>query len=119
MSISELRPAQRRREHGCSPNFPSVARPISFLHPAYPRHQNVLFHMFALDGRDGGLHYTTAHTACAIVAGNRWDGFLSHTKTGPPIDAEGEDLLTGQEYYFIVPGTMLGPSLSSSVSYRT
>lgn len=71
MSVSQLRPAQRRGEHGCSANFPSIARPISFLHPAYPRHHNVLFQMFTLDGRHGGLYHATAHTACAIVADNR------------------------------------------------
>ncbi|KAL8913393.1 MAG: hypothetical protein Q9171_001772 [Xanthocarpia ochracea] len=67
--------------------------------------------MFASDDPTGGLHHATAHTACAIVAGNRWDGFLSQTPTGTPIEVEAEGLLTDWAYYFIVLGP---PSTSAS-----
>jgi len=49
----------------------------------------------------GGMHYGTALTACAIVAGNAWNGYLP---------SEGR-LLTGRTYYFHVPDTSGASSL--------
>jgi hypothetical protein len=47
---------------------------ISVRHP----HKNdVLFTLFAWDHKDGALHYGLLHTACAIIADNRHDGYLS------------------------------------------
>ncbi|KAI4278547.1 MAG: hypothetical protein L6R35_006087 [Caloplaca aegaea] len=101
-----LRPAQNLHNHIVSSQYPNSSRRISFLHPAYRRFNNVLFRMFAVDSPEGGLHHATARIACAIIAGNRWDGFFSRTPTGLPIDAADDDLLTDAEYYFIVPSAV-------------
>lgn len=51
--------------------------------------------------------------ACAIVAGNRWDGYLSVSATGPPI--ENTELLLGSDYYFIVPPPSQGESFRQQI----
>ncbi|KAI4173591.1 MAG: hypothetical protein LQ348_006533 [Seirophora lacunosa] len=107
----QLRPAQNLQSHIGLSQFPASPRRINFLHPAYERSQNVLFHMLAFDSPDGGLHHATARIACAIVAGNRWDGFFARNPTGPAIDASDDDLLKDSEYYFIIPGMVCFPSL--------
>ncbi|KAL8826766.1 MAG: hypothetical protein Q9170_007277 [Blastenia crenularia] len=100
----QLRSAQHCSKHAGSSQFPGRPRRINFLHPGYKKPQNILFHMLALDTPAGGLHHATAQITCAIIAGNRWDGFLSKTATGSAIEAEEDDLLRDAEYYFIVPG---------------
>lgn len=114
----QLRPAQTLQSHIGLPQFPISPRRINFLHPAYERSQNVLFHMLAFDSPDGGLHHATARIACAIVAGNRWDGFFACTPTGPAIDASDDELLTDSEYYFIVPGIAYSLSFLVQVQQR-
>ena len=53
---------------------------IRFRHPGYGDQfdQSVLFEVYAFDDNDGasGLHYQMALTACAIVAGNAWNGYF-------------------------------------------
>lgn len=79
---------------------PSVSRPVRFRHPGYSNH-NIIFSLFGHDSSAGGLHRETAFLACAVVAGNRWDGYLSTSATGLPI--EDSELLLESDYYFIVP----------------
>ena len=50
---------------------------VTFRHPGYPDEHNIIMVLPALDDPEGGIHYETALIACAVVAGNRWDGFLS------------------------------------------
>ncbi|KAL9036811.1 MAG: hypothetical protein Q9214_005975 [Letrouitia sp. 1 TL-2023] len=107
-----LRSPQHRVAHVSSSEFPAHPHRISFLHPCYKRYQNTLFFMYAFDSPNGGLHHATARTACAIVAGNRWDGFLSLTPTGRAIEVADEALLMDNEYYFLVPGVFHQPSSS-------
>lgn len=62
--------------------------------------------LLILDGNDnahGYLHHETARLACAIVAGNRWDGYLATAPTAEAIDVPPHGLLTEEDYYFIVP----------------
>ena len=51
---------------------------IAFRHPGYSDelHQNILFILYAFDNNHGSprLNYQTALIACAIFAGNAWDG---------------------------------------------
>lgn len=108
----ELRPAHTVSQHP-DPAIPSRSRGIRFRHPGY-KDQNILFTLLGHDSPEGGLHHETARLACAIVAGNRWDGYLSISPTGPRIAAT--ELLLGSDYYFIVPSPSQGtfPSYDSS-----
>ncbi|KAL8824592.1 MAG: hypothetical protein Q9170_008109 [Blastenia crenularia] len=72
---------------------------ITILHPAYPDDKNCLFTFEACDHPEGGLHKVVVLTACGIIAGNFWNGYLSTSRDGPPID---EDIYVLREpsYYF-------------------
>ncbi|KAK0664040.1 hypothetical protein DIS24_g456 [Lasiodiplodia hormozganensis] len=100
-----IRPAQRVPEHivGVETISTDPRHVVHFRHPAYPTAKNRLFSLLALDHPTGGIHFTTAHTACAIIAGNRFDGYLSLTATGEPIRAGSYSVLTGSDYFFCVP----------------
>jgi len=51
-------------------------------HPGYSDTGNTLMVLPALDHPQGGIHHETARIACAIVANNRWEGFLTETRAG-------------------------------------
>ncbi|KAF2194705.1 hypothetical protein K469DRAFT_725931 [Zopfia rhizophila CBS 207.26] len=55
---------------------------VYLRHPGYSDTGNILMVLPALDHPQGGIHHETARIACAIVANNRWEGFLTETKTG-------------------------------------
>ncbi|KHN94020.1 uncharacterized protein MAM_07328 [Metarhizium album ARSEF 1941] len=74
---------------------------IRFRHPAYSDSDNILISLAALD--NGGVHYATAHAACAVLADFRYDGFFSLSSTGPAIDFSADEILTEPNYYFHVP----------------
>jgi hypothetical protein len=57
----------------------------------------------APDHANGGIHHETARIACAIVAGNRWDGYFTETPGGERVSADKNELLTKSDYYFHVP----------------
>ena len=69
------------------------------LTPGYSSH-NIVFTVFGHDSLEGGLYCEFARLACAIVAGNRWDGYFSTSATELP--TEDSELLLGSDYYFIV-----------------
>lgn len=52
---------------------------IKIKHPGYPDdyEQNVLMMLYAFDCQGGGLHCGTALIACALVAGNAWNGYFT------------------------------------------
>jgi hypothetical protein len=80
-------------------------RDVLFRHAGYCDEHNILFSLSALDGPGGGgVHHDTARVACALLANARWDGFLSLTPDGPPAVAGPDDILTGSNYYFRLPG---------------
>jgi hypothetical protein len=85
---------------------------IKIKHPGYPDdyEQNVLMVLYAFDRHGGELRYGTALVACALVAGNAWDGFFTRHRDGPPVDLKDDDILLEKSYYFHV----LSPSPSSS-----
>ncbi|KAK7428168.1 hypothetical protein QQZ08_005234 [Neonectria magnoliae] len=93
-------------------SFPKLSH-VCFFHPGYgspgdDSASHVLLSLRAFD--DGGVHYMTAHTACAIIAGNRWDGYFSHDrdeakKIRPPRDG----ILREKSYYFWVPSSSTDP----------
>jgi hypothetical protein len=62
----------------------------------------VLFTFTASD--DDGIHHETARLACAIIAGNRWDGFLCKDRDGHQPSKDGLDqILRASTYYFHLP----------------
>ncbi len=84
----------------------SACTSIRFRHPAYPPEDNLLLILYAWDHADGGLHYGLAHTACAIIADNRFDGYLStsNLSNSDPIVVAWDDVLPASvDYYFHVP----------------
>lgn len=80
------------------------SRWIKFRHPWYSDAlgQNILLRLRPYDREDGGLQYGVAFSACAIVAGNAWDGWLTETQTGEKLAKDWDDLLLGSDYYFHV-----------------
>ena len=87
---------------------------IEFRHPGYPdfEDQNVFLILKAFDQQDGvALHYGTAHIACAIVAGNAWDGYFTSTRDGERVSVGQNALLRECSYYFHVPSFSTSPSL--------
>ncbi|KAH8800809.1 hypothetical protein F5884DRAFT_808886 [Xylogone sp. PMI_703] len=79
---------------------------ISFRHPAYPNNNNELLSLNAYDQPGGGIHYGFAHTICAIIANNRFDGFLSTNQDGSGrVEARWDSCLpyNVHGYYFHVP----------------
>ncbi|KAN0069069.1 hypothetical protein V8E54_012698 [Elaphomyces granulatus] len=57
------------------------------------------------DHPNGGLHYGTAILACALIAGNAWNGFFTETVNGPMIMMGNDQLLREENYYFHVPSS--------------
>ncbi|KAK5015469.1 hypothetical protein LTR60_002859 [Cryomyces antarcticus] len=78
---------------------------ITFKHPGYPDQfgQNILLTLFAFDHPTGGLHFGTAHLACAIIACNAWNGYFTRTRDGPRLELGYDDLLVDRVLYFHVP----------------
>ncbi len=79
---------------------------INFRHPAYPPGSDLLFTLSAFDHAQGGIHHGFALSACAIIADNRDDGFLSVSREGlgQAVDVGIDDVLkAGQDYYYFVP----------------
>jgi len=78
---------------------------IRFCHPHYYAPTNVLLDLLAPDGPDGGLEYSFAHTSCAVIAGNRWDGFFTDQVDGTPLQFAHGDIMPKGEYYFQIEGS--------------
>lgn len=85
---------------------------IAVLHPGYDGLDGVdeLLLLPAADGGPlgGSAKYLFVHTAAAIVANNRFDGWLSVDKgeggvTPPRVEADDSGLIPAGQYYFHVP----------------
>ncbi|GAB7336119.1 hypothetical protein MBLNU13_g08911t1 [Cladosporium sp. NU13] len=76
-------------------------------HPGYPDdNTNELFALVATDGSSSapGVQHGVVHTACAIFACNRFDGWLSATRDASKRHAVApQGLLPVGDYYFHVP----------------
>ncbi|KAG9648243.1 hypothetical protein KCU64_g9860, partial [Aureobasidium melanogenum] len=77
---------------------------VTFRHPGYRDEHNIIIVLPALDDAQGGIHHETALTACAIVAGNRWDGFLREQGTGSRVTTPRDGILKGKDYFFCLSG---------------
>lgn len=100
------------REPCAPPEVPSRVggprRQILFRHPGYHDSNNVLLKLFAPDlrpsSRGQGLYAGYALQACGIIAGNRWDGWLSEAKDhDPSIRIDSGSVLDKNSYYFHLP----------------
>jgi len=80
-------------------------RRINFHHPAYEPNDDLLFTLYAWDHEEGGIHHGLAHTACAVIAANRPDGYLSQSREGTPVAVGIDDVLPVGDYFFHVPRT--------------
>ncbi|KAH7309075.1 hypothetical protein B0I35DRAFT_360195 [Stachybotrys elegans] len=83
---------------------------IRFFHPGYADAGgipdfDVLLSLEAFDDRGTGIHYDTAHTACAILANNRWDGYFSHDRHGRLRAQPHDGILREEQYYFCLPSS--------------
>ncbi|KAK9781331.1 hypothetical protein SCARD494_14142 [Seiridium cardinale] len=56
--------------------MPTLGR-IIIRHPGYAEDDMPLLVFYGLDDATGGLYHNIARTACAIVADNRFDGYIS------------------------------------------
>ncbi|KAG9971404.1 hypothetical protein KCU78_g23577, partial [Aureobasidium melanogenum] len=70
---------------------------------------NIIMVLPALDDAQGGIHHETALTACAVVAGNRWDGFLREQGTGSRVTTPRDGILKGKDYFFCLSGDAKAP----------
>ncbi|KAH0240860.1 hypothetical protein KCU71_g24079, partial [Aureobasidium melanogenum] len=77
---------------------------VTFRHPGYRDEHNIIMVLPALDDAQGGIHHETALTACAVVAGNRWDGFLREQGTGSRVTTPRDGILKGKDYFFCLSG---------------
>lgn len=89
---------------------------IDILHPGYGSpdvhdKSNILISLPALD--DGGIDYHTAHVACAILVGNRWDAYFSLSADGEPCPIPEDGVLRETSYYFCFPLLTNPPTVPS------
>lgn len=80
-------------------NLPNLS--VYFHHPAYPPQDDFLFSLYAWDCPDGGIYYAVAHNSCAIVAGNRFDGYF--TQGEHRIETAMDSVLPPGKYFFHLP----------------
>ena len=81
---------------------PSPDREIKIYHPGYDEVVPMLCFP-GYDSKEGDLYYDSAHTACAIISNNRFDGWLSTSKD-PQLPQFSEELLAPGNYWWHVPG---------------
>ena len=93
---------QLRAAPALSITTPLSTSKISIRHPGYPDAgaKNEMLLLPAFDGPDGGLHHGTVRLACAIVAGNIWNGSLAVSRGGQRLPLRDDDMLPKGTYYF-------------------
>lgn len=85
----------------------TVAFPLKNVYFSHPGYEVACQTFLILPAADAGatIHHETARLACAVVAGNRVDGYLSYDRDGQRrVVNDPEFLLDKDEYYFQVPG---------------
>ena len=81
---------------------PPINNRINLRHPAYEDGSDLLFTLYGWDCAEGGLQYGLVHTACAVIAANRHDGYLSKSREGERINADRTDILSAGNYFYHV-----------------
>jgi hypothetical protein len=87
------------------------SRQIRIIHPGYSSSGgddefNVLISFEAFDDGGTGIDYDTAHTACAILANNAWDGYFSEDVDGKKKASPPDGILRHDRYYFCLPSSI-------------
>ncbi|KAF4345756.1 hypothetical protein FBEOM_277 [Fusarium beomiforme] len=88
----------------------SFGRQVRIIHPGYyysggDPDFDVLISFEAFDNDGSGVDYDTAHTACAIIAGNTWDGYFSKDPHGKEKIHPPNRVLSYGRYYFCLPSS--------------
>ncbi|KAI1499251.1 hypothetical protein F5X99DRAFT_390776 [Biscogniauxia marginata] len=96
---------------------------IRIRHPGYDDGDDLMLSLRAFDDADGGLHYGFVHTACAIVADNSFDGYLSRTRDDHDgrnrVQVGTHSILPSGDYWFHVPRSQeTGIAATATVPYR-
>lgn len=77
---------------------------VNIRHPGYAPDFDLLLRLYSLDHLSGGIHYGVVHDACAIIADNRHDGYLSTDRAGMErIYGQFDDILKTGDYWYHVP----------------
>lgn len=81
---------------------------IRIHHPAYLPGATLLLRFRGHDSSSGAIDFNLVHTACAVVAGNRFDGYLSRQDVLDAQPLEHVSALEPGNYYFHVPPPLIG-----------
>jgi hypothetical protein len=88
----------------------------------HPHNNTLILSIPAWDHQDGAIHYGLFHTACAIVADNRHDGYLSVSRDcqAERLTLDHDDLLPSEpaNYYFHVPNDPNYPIVPSFEDWK-
>ena len=80
--MSQLRPLPKVIPRPVLLSTPA-AHPLPFggkvvmHHPGYEGVDDYLIVFNAVDRQQFGIHFGMVHVACGIIAGNRWDGYIT------------------------------------------
>ncbi|KAF2724602.1 hypothetical protein K431DRAFT_300911 [Polychaeton citri CBS 116435] len=101
-----LRAPQVPFDPGCYPQI--EARSLVLVrHPGYANGNNILLTLTSSDGDDSyyGVDFRLVHTACAIIADNDYNGWLSLSddSSASKIALDDGAILQAGEYYYHVP----------------
>lgn len=84
---------------------------IRIRHPGYSCN-NIMLDLECTDNLLDGLYHGLVHTAASIIAGNRFDGYLSRSREGAKVSQAFHEILPAGEYYFLLPSCEeLSPTL--------
>ncbi|CAD6446885.1 ea6e000b-5117-4fb0-a473-b6ddca3cdea7-CDS [Sclerotinia trifoliorum] len=92
----------------------SASQRVDIHHPAYD--QGLLLSLYAPDAAVGGICYSLVHDACAIIAGNRHEGWLTDSPGGDPLIYESGALLPAGDYWYHLPAPVIEEDDSNSTS---
>ena len=78
---------------------------INIRHPGYSPSHDLLFSLHTPDRVTAGVHYGLVLDACAIIADNRRDGWLSIDREGNSrVEGDLDHVLSNGDYWYNVPG---------------
>ncbi|KAH6668239.1 hypothetical protein B0J14DRAFT_442569, partial [Halenospora varia] len=78
---------------------------VNIRHPGYGSSHDLLFSLHTPDHASAGVHYGLVLDACAIIADNRRDGWLSVDREGNNrVGGDLDHVLSNGDYWYNVPG---------------
>ena len=94
------KPLQRASDDALE--IPHLGGTIQIHHPGYPKGETLLLALSGYDDLEGSISFDVALTACAILACNRFDGWISRESTADAPKLIGISLLSPGDYWFHV-----------------